>query len=128
MKRKWIETGRDLLTILLNHLVVISLAVTIMGMLGEDEHRIWLWTLLLAIPVLFYWAKIKISNLLLFYALHFAVPVVIIFLPVYIVSKFLMLLISIIYAVWSIKIGIIVRGHGDGVVGPVYMTVALGIM
>lgn len=113
--------------ILLNHLVMIAFGVTAMGMLEQEEHKLWLWSLLLMIPILFYWAKKRIHNLLLFYAVHLAVPAGVIFLPVQIVPKFLMLLISIVYVVWSIKIGIIARGHGDGVVGPVYMIAVLGI-
>lgn len=128
MKRKWIETGQDLLTILLNHLVIIAFGVAVMGMMEQDNNKLWLWTLLLVIPLLFYWAKRKNYNLLLFYALHAIVPIVVILLPVHIITKFLMLLFSIVYVVWSIKVGIIVQGRGDGVIGPVAMTPILGIM
>ena len=122
------ETGQNLLIILLNHLVVIAFGVTAMGLLKQDDHKVWLWSLLLIIPLLFYWAEIKIRNFFLFYALHLAVPVVNIFLPVPLVSKFLMILISIVYFVWSIKIGIIGRGQGEGVLKPGFMTGALGVM
>ncbi len=128
MKRKWIETGQNLLIILLNHLVIISFGVTAMGMLKQDTHKVWLWSILLIIPLLFYWAKLKISNFFLFYALHLAVPIGIIFLPIDIVAKFLMIGISFVYFVWSVKMGIIRQGHGEGVVRPVFMAVTLGVM
>lgn len=128
MRRKWIETGQDMLVILLNHLVMVSIGVTAMGMLEQDEHEVWLWSVLLAIPILFYWAQLKLHNFFLYYALHLAVPIVSIFLPVQIVAKFVMVFISMVYFVWSVKIGIKPRGRGEGVIGPIYMIVALGLM
>lgn len=128
MRRKWIETGQDLLIIFLNHLVMIAFGVTAMGILQQDDHMVWLWSVLLVIPLLFYLAKIKICNFFLFYTLHLAVPIGSIFLPIHLAPKFLMIFISIVYFVWSIKIGIIARGHGEGVVGPTAMTGVLGVM
>jgi len=128
MKRKWIETGQELLIILLNHLVMISFGITAMGLLNQDDHEVWLWSLLLMIPLLYNWVKKRIHNFYLFFALHLAVPVGCLFVPVQIVPKFLMILISIVYFVWSIKIGITGWGHGEAVLGPVLMTVILGVM
>lgn len=128
MKRKWIETGLELLIILLNHLLIVSVGVTAMGMFQQEDHKLWLWSLLLVIPLLFYLAKTKIRNSVLFYALHFAVLVGSIFWPMDIILKFLVILISIVYFFWSVKLGIVGRGHGEGLLGPVFMVSALGVM
>lgn len=128
MKRKWIGTGQDLLIILNNHLVLIAFAVMIMGMFRQDDHKLWLWSLLLSIPLIFYWARIKISNFFLFFALHLAIPAGFFFLPIHIVPKALMLFISSIYFIWSVKIRTRAEGCGEGVASPLFVIGALGIM
>ncbi len=128
MKRKWIETGRDLLVILNNHLLLISIGITFMGVCKQEDHMMWLWSVLLVIPLFFYWARIKIRNFFLFYALHLVVPLGIIFLPISISPKFFAVFISIAYSIWSISIRIKERGCGEDVVAPYFMTGALAIM
>lgn len=120
--------GQNLLIIMLNHLLVISCGVTVMGMMRQEQHMVWLWWLLLGIPLLFYLAKIKIRNFFLFYALHLAVPVAAIFLPIPMVPKFLVILIGIVYFIWAVKLGIVPQEQGEGVLGPTAMTCALGVM
>ena len=128
MKRKWIETGQDLLIIFINHLILIAFAMTAMGLFRQDEHKVWLWSVLLIIPLIFYVARIKLRNFFLFFALHVAVPVGIIFLPIHILLKLLMVFISMVYFIWSIRIRMQERGYGEGVVAPIFMTGALGVM
>ncbi len=128
MKRKWIETGQNLLIILINHLLLVSFSVTVIGMFMPDGHKVWLWSSLLIIPLIFYWMRIKIRNFPLFFALHLCVPVGMLFLPVHILTKILMVFTGVVYVIWSIRIRMKERGHGEGVVGPVSMIGALGVM
>lgn len=128
MKRKWIETGQDLLVILINHLVFIAFGTMAMGLFKQDKSMVWLWSMLLIIPLVFYWARIKIRNFFLFFALHLAVPVGIIFIPIHILPKLLMIFTSMVYFIWSIRIRIKERGYGEGVMSPVFMTGAVGVM
>jgi len=128
MKRKWIETGQELLIILLNHLALVSVGITGMGLLRQNDHKVWLWSLLLIVPLLFYLLRIKVRKFFLFFALHLTVPVGCLFLPVRIVPKLLMVFISIVYLIWSVRIRINERGHGENLLGPVFMTVTLGVM
>lgn len=128
MKRKWIETGQDLLVIMNNHLMMIAFCVTAMGILKQEDHKLWFWSALLIVPLIFYWSRIKIRNFFLFFALHLAVPVAVIFLPIPVLSKALAVFISIIYFIWSVMIRIKERGYGEDVVAPLFMTGALGIM
>jgi len=128
MKRKWIEIGQDLLVILLNHLMLISVCVTAVGQFKDYDHKVWLWSVLLIIPIFFYWARIKISNFFLFVALHLAVPVAFLFLPIHIMSKVMMVFTGIVYLIWSIWIRVKERRHGEGLLRPAVMTGSLAVM
>lgn len=70
MDRKGIEVTRDLLVILMNHLIWIAGAVAVLGLFHKETTQLWLWILLGFVPVVLYFSRIRIQNFFLFFALH----------------------------------------------------------
>jgi len=128
MKREWLKTGWDLLIILNNHLVMICLGVTGMGLLKQDKHFVWLWSVLFGIPLFFYWVRIKVHKFFLFIPLHLMVPIGIFLLPIPIVPKILMIFISVVYLLRSIQVRKKEQGHGEGAMHPLLMVCLMGGM
>ncbi len=128
MKRKFIESGQALLVILINHLAVIGLGMTVMGLFQQEKNYIWLWCALLMVPIVLYFARVKIGNFFLFFALHLAVPVIVFFLPIWILPKIIMLVMVVMYVVWSINIRLKGRTMEEGLLLPLFVISVLGIM
>jgi hypothetical protein len=129
MKRNWIETGRNLLIILINHLVLIAFGMTVMGLFNQNQNMIWLWSLMVAVPLVFYWARVKVGNFFLFFILHLMAPVGMFFMPVSILEKLILIFICMVYFIWSIKIRLNEsRNKGEDVLPPIFMAIALFVM
>lgn len=126
MKRKWIETGQDLLVIFNNYLVVIAFCVMIMGLYKQQEHMVWLWAMFLAVPYFCYWARRKVRNFFMFFGLHFMLPIGSVFLPVSLPLKVAMICINTFYAIWSVRIRIQKQGFGENELAPFFVTMMLG--
>lgn len=128
MKHKIIETGQDILIILMNHLVLIGFSMTVMGMFKQKEHYMWLWCVLTAVPLIFYFSRAVIGDFFLFFALHLLIPAAMFFLPIWILPKVLVVGMVIAYMVWSINIRLKGRKKGEDVFAPMFAIAALGVM
>ena len=128
MIRKFIETMQDLLIILMNHLALIGFAMTVMGLFGQEQHYIWLWGILVAVPMVLYYVRVKIKNFLLFFALHLILPVIALMVPVWILPKIILLVIVLIYVVWSVYIRLRSKTMGEGVLKPLLVISVLGAL
>ena len=129
MKRNWIETGQNLLVILINHLVLIAFGMTVMGLFDQDEHLVWLWSTTVIVPLVFYWARVKIRNFFLFFGLHLIAPISMFFMPVKVLPKILLFFICMVYFIWSTKIRIQESSNkGEGLLSPLFMAGAVGVM
>ena len=128
MKRKLIETGQDLLIILINHLFFVGFGMTAMGLFYQDVNELFLWSCMVVIPYAMYLFRLKIKNFFLFFLLHLAIPVGVFFLPVWILPRILAFVISVVYMVWSIKIRLKDRFPGEEILSPIFILGALGFM
>ena len=61
MKRRVIETGQDLMIILINHLFFVGFGMTAMGLFYQDVNELWLWSCLVVIPYCTNRIKVTIS-------------------------------------------------------------------
>ena len=128
MKHKWIEKGQDILVILMNHLVLIGFGMMVMGLFDQEKHYIWLWCVLGVVPLLLYFARVKVENFFLFFGLHLVVPVGCVFLPVWILPKVIAFAIVIVYVVWSINIRMKGKKKGEDIFVPMFAISVLGVM
>ena len=104
MKRKVIEVITELLVMQMNHLVLISGVITVLGAFGKEEPYFGLWFAMWLVPLLFYIVREKVHNFFLFFALHLFLPIVVLFTPVGVLIKLLILAMVLIYIIWSIRI------------------------
>lgn len=122
MKRKSIETGRDMLVIFNNHIMLVAFCFTVMGLVKQNNPMIWLWALLIVVPVCFYMFRIKVSNFFLFFLFHFLFLCPVIFLPISIWGKILALFTCIFYLIWSVNIRFKCKEQGESEFAPFFMT------
>ena len=122
MKRKCIETGRDLLVIFNNHIMLVAFCFTAIGLMEQNSSMLWLWTALFAVPILFYFFRVKVSNFFLFFVLHFMSLLVISFLPITLWAKILSLFVGVFYLIWSLNIRFRNKEQGESVFAPIFMT------
>ena len=128
MIRKFIETMQDLLIILINHLPLLGLGITVMGLFGQEQHYIWLWGAAVAVPLVLYFARVKIGNFFLFFALHLILPVIAFMVPVWILPKIILLVMVLIYVVWSVYIRLRSKTMGEGLLKPLFVISMLGAL
>ncbi len=128
MKRTLIELGQDMLVILINHLVLMGFAVTIMGLFNQENPDLLLWAALGILPAALYFARMELGNFFLFFAIHLLIPVIMLFLPAAILQKVIMMAIVIVYIVWSINIRLKAKTDGENIFAPIFAIGVLGAM
>ena len=128
MKHNMIKTGKELLVTQMNHWVLVAIAVTIMGLFGYENPQVWLWAVWGVIPVWLYMVRTKVQNFFLFFFLHVVLPAAVIFLPMTLWVKLLILGITLFYVIWSVKIRLSEQTDESGVFAPAFSVVAIGAM
>jgi len=121
MRYKLIEEGQTMLVIILNHLPVIGLGMTGMGLFHQTNHYLWLWSIMLVVPVVLYLARLKMRNFFLFFASHLAAVVVVFFIPTGLLPKLIMLTMTVMYVVWSISIRLKSKKMGGEILLPLFV-------
>ena len=128
MKREWIERIQDLLKIVLNHLMIIAAAITVLGLFQKESAKILLWSLMLIVPFLFYMIRKKIQNFFLFYASHLIMAIVCFLLPAEQVTKTVLVTINLFYCIWSIKTKMTSDSGKQGLLPVPFFIVLTGMM
>ena len=128
MKRKWIETGKDLLVIFNNHIMLIAFCFTMIGLFKYSNHMLWLWSVLLIVPVVFYAIRIKVKNFFLFFVLHVLFSAFFIAVPISIWIKILCLFVCVFYLIWSVRIRFESKDQGEIAFGPLLMMGTLAFL
>ena len=126
MKRKVIEVITELLVMQMNHLVLISGVITVLGAFGKEEPYFGLWFAMWLVPLLFYIVREKVHNFFLFFALHLFLPIVVLFTPVGVLIKLLILAMVLIYIIWSIRIRLMSEVKQTGLIVPLVAVIAIG--
>lgn len=65
MKREWMQTMHDSLCIILNHLLFVAAAITVMDLFQADNSKLLLWSALVVVPFFFYYVTQRKPKLIL---------------------------------------------------------------
>ena len=128
MVRKFIETMQNLLIILINHVPLMGLGMTVLGLFHQEKHYIWLWGAAVAVPLILYFVRVKIKNFFLFFALHLIFLMIAFIVPVWILPKIILLVMVLIYGIWSVNIRLRSRNMGEEVLKPLVVIILLGAL
>lgn len=97
-------TARISLGMILNHILVIAFAITLLDVFGVNNRNILLWSVMIIVPFLYAYIRVHLQSMMGFYMIH-AIMVLCAFLyPADVPTKFLLLVITIGYTGWSIFI------------------------
>lgn len=128
MKQKYIDLGKALIIIVMNHMLFIAIATTMMGMFQRETPQTHVWVLLGLVPVLLYFVRVHIGNFLLFFGIHFLVVGVMLFMPVDGLVKVLLVVLTAGYSVWSIKVRYKSKDNNEDFMIPLFMIPAIAAL
>ena len=128
MKGKLIELLREFLVIQMNHWVIATFFITILGFFEKKASFLGVWLLLCVVPVCQYVIRKKIQNFFVFFLLHFLILTVIIVAPIdNIACKILSILMTVLYIAWSVHVKIMAKTVEEGPLHPIFAATVIGL-
>ncbi len=128
MKREWIERIQDFLVILMNHAVVVAIAITIMAIFGKQQPQIVLWISLAILPGFLYVVRKKVKNIFLFYGIHFMLLIGMVYFQAEQLTKVLFIAIMLFYLLWSVRLKMLSKTGKEGLLPAPFFIVLTGIL
>ena len=124
MERKRVVQLLEFITIVLNHMLMVVIAITALKLFWIDNYHIFLWIGLLIVPVFFRFLRMNIRKIALYYGIHALVLVGGFLLPIDPVVKGVAIAILLFYLIWYLRIKMLSH-TGEEVLIPAPLVVVL---
>ncbi|MBE7043796.1 MAG: hypothetical protein E7399_09970 [Ruminococcaceae bacterium] len=133
MKRKWIETCQTLLITQMNHWIIITAVMTVLGLFKEERTHLLLWFVFGIVPIMLFFVRESIRNFFLFFAIHMVLPVAAVYLTGLLLSedivlRIILIALTVIYVIWSIVIRLKSKKNSENLIPPLVAICAMGIL
>lgn len=128
MKRSSITMIHDLLVLVLNHMLFMVISITGLGIFGKENPNIGLWIATGLLSIALFFARVHISNRLLFYGIHAAILWATWMLPLEQVVKVFLLGNTIIYVILSVRNKMISKTGKTALIHPAFFFVVTAIL
>lgn len=112
----------------MNHWVIVAAVITILGICQQEQVRIGLWVGCSVVPLLFYWFREKIGNILAFFLLHMCFFCIPFLWQGTTTESVLLFLILLFYIAASIRIRLAEPENTDVFFGGIFCMTSIGVM
>ena len=128
MKREWIMRLQDMLVIVMNHLLFVAVALTVLDLFDKENTKLLLWAVMVIVPVFYYYVRIKAEKIPVFYAVHLFLCLGFCLIPAEQITKALMIVIVLFYSIWSIYLKMSSKMGKQELIPAPFVIVLIGIL
>lgn len=128
MNNKWIGYVQDFLVMVMNHLILLVVAIGIVGLFKETSPHLVSLTAMIIYPAGYYVARARVRHFVPFLLIHLLTPALVLLLPTGWLLKGLMVGMSFLYAVISMRIRYRENPAQDEFLSPLGVVVVIGAL
>lgn len=128
MKRNNVVMARNLLSLVLNHMLFMVISITGLGIFGKDQPNIVLWGVTGLIPIALFFVRIYVKNFLMFYGIHLGILLITWILPLEQIIKVMLLGNMIVYVILSVRNKMFSKAAKVVLIHPAFFFVVTAIM